>query len=169
LSEHGWIVFDRYVYVYVNSDEAAAKVGQVAASGSWGAVEWAATMNGGTVQAKVDYDALGDEARGKVLALFNRLATVGRIDNREKFRQLGKKAKGKAQGFWEFKSFQDRFIGDFRSGKRFIVGAYTKKKKDNLKEEDVDRAVKALEANDKWDEQQKKKLEEQQKEKGKGT
>lgn len=132
-------------------------MGAVAARGSWGTVEWAATTTGESVPAKGAFDALGDDDRAKVLALFKWLAGQGQIKNRQKFRQLGQQAKGKAQGFFEFKSFQDRFIGDFRPGKRFIIGAYAHKKKDKLDEEDINRAVKALAANDQWEEQQKKK------------
>jgi Gp49-like protein DUF891 len=128
----------------------------VAARGSWGTVEWAATETGDAVPAKAEYDALDDNDRPKVLALFQRLAEYGRISNREKFRQLGQKAGKQATGFWEFKSFQDRFIGDFKPGCRFIIGAYTRKKKDKLDKQDIDRAVKALATNDHFEEQQKK-------------
>ena len=96
---------------------------RIAARGTWGTVEWAITKDGKPAKARAEYETLSDGDRAKVLALLRRLAEHGRIDNREKFRQLGQKAKGKAQGFWEFKSFQDRLIGDFRSGKRFIIGA----------------------------------------------
>jgi hypothetical protein len=52
-----------------------------------------------------------------VLALFQILGETGKILNREKFKGLGEQG----LGLFEFKSFQIRFIGDFRPGKRFVV------------------------------------------------
>jgi hypothetical protein len=81
--------------------------------------------------------------------LFQRLADFGKISNQEKFKGLGKKG----AGLFEFKSFQDRFIGDFRSGKRFLVAVYSKKKKNQLDPAAVKRAVAILAANDEWEKQ----------------
>lgn len=122
---------------------------RVAARGAWGTVEWAVTVSGDVVAARAEFLALSEENQAKVNAIFKLLAETGRVINHDKFRRLGEKSKGKdAQKLFEFKSFQDRFIGDFRPGRRFIIGAYANKKKDKLAPEDVERAVKALRIND---------------------
>src|SRR5207249_2454299 len=87
--------------------------------------------------------------KAKILALFNKLSEIGFIPNREKFRKLGQKSAGKGSELWEFKSFQDRFLGDYRPGGRFLVAAYTKKKKDRLDRDVVERALRILAENDK--------------------
>jgi len=120
-------------------------------------VEWAATETGDAVPSKAEYDALPENEKAKVLAIFKLLAGSGRISNREKFRQLGEKAGKQAAGLWEFKNFQHRFIGDFRPGCRFIIGAYARKKKDNLDKQDIDRALNALAVHDCFEENQKQK------------
>jgi hypothetical protein len=55
-----------------------------------------------------------------------------------------------AQGFglFEFKSFQVRFLGDFRPGKRFLLAHGVQKKKDELDLADVQTAVRILKEND---------------------
>ncbi len=62
---------------------------------------------------------------------------------------LGEKAGPKARGLWECKSFQIRFIGDFRPGGRFIIAhGLDNKKKDNLPKPDIEKAVRILEEHD---------------------
>jgi hypothetical protein len=109
-------------------------------------VEWAVRANG-SLAAKTDFDNLVEEDRAKVFSLFRRLADSGAISNREKFKNLG------SQGahLWEFKAFQDRFIGDFRPGKRFLVAAYTRKKRDKLDPAVITRAAAVLAANDRYE------------------
>lgn len=120
----------------------------IAAKGSWGTVEWAVGSRG-NLPARDVYRSLPDTDKAKVEALFHRLAEFGPIGNREKFRQLGKKAGPKARGLWEFKSFQIRFIGDFRPGGRFIVShGLDNKKKDDLPRSDIEKAVRILEEHD---------------------
>jgi hypothetical protein len=94
------------------------------------------------------YLSLLEKKRAKVNALFGRFAEQGVIHNREKFRRLGHKAAGKGAQLWEFKSFQDRFLGDFRPGKRFLIAHALCKKGDNLSQSDIERAVRILEEND---------------------
>ena len=120
----------------------------IAAEGSWGTVEWAVDSRGDLPARKV-YLSLHDKHKVKIDALFRRLADFGPLSNREKFRQLGEKAGTKARGLWEFKSFQIRFIGDFKPGGRFIVAhGLDNKKKDNLPTPDIEKAVRILEEHD---------------------
>ncbi len=99
--------------------------------------------------AKADFDNLNEADAAKVLALFQRLAESGKIFNRDKFKSLGRKG----SSLWEFKSFQDRFLGNFRPGQRFLIAAYEKKQKDRLDPEVVKRAVNVLAANDRYESQ----------------
>lgn len=94
------------------------------------------------------YLDLDDKDKAKIQALFQRLAEHGEIPNREKFKQLGEKAGPKGRGLWEFKSFQIRFIGDFRRGNRFIVAHGLRKKRDDLPRADIDKAVRILAEHD---------------------
>lgn len=121
---------------------------RIAAAGSWGTVEWAIDLRD-DLPARNIYILLHDNDKAKINALFRRLADFGKISHREKFRQLGEKAGDKARGLWEFKSFQIRFIGDFRPGKRFIVAhGLDNKKKDDLPRADIEKAVRILEEHD---------------------
>lgn len=90
------------------------------------------------------YLALDATYRAKALALFQMLAETGRIPNREKFKGLGEQG----FGMFEFKSFQIRFIGDFRPGKRFLVAFGVQKKKDELNRADIETAARILKEND---------------------
>lgn len=101
----------------------------------------------GELPAKLDFENLSPADRAKAFSLFRRLADSGKISNREKFKSLGTKG----AHLWEFKNFQDRFIGDFRPGKRFLVAAYSRKKKDQLDPATVARAIKMLAANDRYE------------------
>lgn len=111
-------------------------------------MEWAVDSRGDLPARKV-YLSLHDKHKVKIDALFRRLADFGPLSNREKFRQLGEKAGTKARGLWEFKSFQIRFIGDFKPGGRFIVAhGLDNKKRDNLPKPDIEKAVRILEEHD---------------------
>jgi Phage derived protein Gp49-like (DUF891) len=83
---------------------------------------------------------LGQQDRQRIIALFKRLADDGDIASREHFKCLGKKGKG----LWEFKRFQIRFLGDYRSGGRFLVAHGVCKKKDELDDSDIEKAVRIL-------------------------
>ena len=116
----------------------------MAARGSWGTVEWATAANG--QEPGLAFFATLDVAdQGKVIALFQRLAETGRISNIEKFKNLGEKG----LGLFEFKSFQIRFIGDFRPGKRFMVALGLRKKKDDLDRSDIGVAARIMAEHDK--------------------
>jgi hypothetical protein len=65
-------------------------VERVAARGAWGTVEWAVGKEG-SLPARADYERLDTDRKAKVAALFQRLAEVGRINNREQFRKLGER------------------------------------------------------------------------------
>jgi len=109
-------------------------------------VEWA-TDGRGNLPAREYYRSLDEEDRAKMNALFGRLAAFGQISNREKFKNL----KPTAPDLWEFKSFQLRFIGDFRRGGRFLVAHAVRKKKDNLDRPDIEIARRVLRANDDYE------------------
>ena len=88
--------------------------------GEWGQVEWATDGNGNRTALSY-YPKLADRDKAKINALLKLLADLGFIDNREKFKKLGSKAKGEGSELWEFKSFQLRFLGDYRQNGRFII------------------------------------------------
>jgi hypothetical protein len=120
---------------------------RIAASGTWGTVQWACD-SAGRFPAREFYESLSQQDQVKVQALFSLFAGRGRISNEEKFKQLGPKAGKAARGLWEFKSFQIRFIGDFRSGYRFLVAHGLRKKSDDLSRSDIERAVRVLSEHD---------------------
>lgn len=91
--------------------------------------------------------------RAKVLRLFHLLAEKGLITNREKFKKLGQKSKGKGADLWEFKSFQFRFLGDFRPNQRFIIAHGLQKKSDHLSSTEIQKAVDILQENDQREKQ----------------
>jgi hypothetical protein len=98
--------------------------------------------------AREDYGSLTPERQAKVLALFKRLAEAGSIVNRQQFHKLGPKGGKSGSELREFKRFQDRFLGDFRPGGRFLISAYEHKKSDRLDSAVVARAVRILAEND---------------------
>lgn len=120
------------------------------AAGTWGSVEWAVDGTG-ALPACNDYEQLPDDRKAKVLALFERLAANGLINNREKFHKLGPKAGRQGSELREFKSNQDRFLGDYRPGFRFLVASYERKKTDRLSPSVIDRAVRVLTENDRYE------------------
>ena len=86
-------------------------------------------------------------------ALFNRFAQTGFIANHDQFHKLGNKAGPRGANLGEFKRFQDRFLGDFRPGRRFLIAAYEQKKKDRLDPDVIERAVRVLAENDEYEAQ----------------
>lgn len=126
---------------------------RTAAAGTWGRVEWGVDARG-RLPARDAFCALDEGKRSKILPLFRLLAETGKIQNREKFRLLGERAKGEAKRYWEFKSYQDRFLGNFKPGGRFVITAYTLKKTDKLSPEDIDRTVRVMHENDTWEHQE---------------
>lgn len=122
-------------------------VEELAAEGQWGTVRWATDANG-DMPASEFFASQSETDRAKLQALFQRLADFGRIDNEEKFKNLGAKAGKAGRGLFEFKSFQLRFFGDFRPGKQFVVAHGTRKKKDDLSRSDIDTSVRVLAEHD---------------------
>ena len=120
---------------------------QIAVKGEWGRVEWASDKNA-NMPARDYYLALPGKDQAKILPLFQLLANKGFIQNREKFKKLGKRAKGEGSELWEFKSFQHRFLGDFRPNGRFIIAYALQKKSDDLPKPDIEKAVRILKEND---------------------
>lgn len=115
-------------------------------------MEWAVDKEG-SLPARPDYERLDTDRKAKMAALFQRLAEVGRINNREQFRNLGERSGKRGSELWEFKRFQDRFLGDFRPGRRFLIAAYEQKKKDRLDPAVIERAVRVLAENDRYEAQ----------------
>lgn len=107
---------------------------RVAAQRRWGTVEWAIDSNG-KMPAREYFLTLSLPNQAKMNALFGRFAEEGKIVNREKFRKLGSKGGDKYAHLFEFKSFQIRFLGDYR-GRRFVVAHGVQKKKDSHTEAD---------------------------------
>lgn len=121
----------------------AEPVERIAAEGTWGTVEWALDSRK-RMPAREFFLGLEPADQRKVAALFQWLATEGRVPNREKFKGLGTKA----SGLWEFKSHQIRFLGDFRPGARFVVALGLRKKQDALRPADVEVAARIMVEND---------------------
>lgn len=144
------LALDRAVYTGVNSP-VSREEDLVAARGHALTVIWA-TDQRGRAPAKEFYDGLATEDQAKVLALFRRLAEVGRIRSRENFKRLGKKAKKKGSELWEIKKFQVRLLGDFRPGKVFVVAHGVLKKRDDHSSVDIDKAVRVLDDHDRQQE-----------------
>ena len=124
---------------------------RTAAEGTWGKVEWA-TDGTGKMPARSYYLALSDNDTAKIVKIFQRFANQGFITNKEQFKKLGSKAKGEGSELWEFKSFQHRFLGDFRPNGRFIIAHALRKKSDNLPTSDIAKAVRILREHDQREE-----------------
>jgi hypothetical protein len=86
----------------------------------------------------------------KMISLFKRLADHGTIVNRKQFKSLGERG----GGLWEFKDFQQRFLGDFRPGGRFVVAHGLQKQQDDLDPNDIARAKRILGEHDEREEKE---------------
>lgn len=109
-------------------------------------VVWAIGAKGQS-PAREYFQALSDPERAKMMALFTRLADTRRIANQEKFKCLGQRG----GNLWEFKSYQLRFLGDFRAGAFFVISHGLRKKGDDLRKADVETALRILEEDDQWE------------------
>ena len=116
------------------------QLGEPAATGRWGAVDWAVDASG-KAPALDFFRGLSDRDAAKVEALFRRLADSGRMTNEEKFKKLESR---QGLAIWEIKSFQLRFLGGFVPGKRFLVAHAVRKKSDKHRPSDVKKAVRIL-------------------------
>ncbi|MFL6196294.1 MAG: type II toxin-antitoxin system RelE/ParE family toxin [Thermoanaerobaculia bacterium] len=115
----------------------------IAVTGDRLTVEWAVDSRGRTPA--LDYfQTLEKAERLRIIVLFKRLADHGEISSREHFKNLGKEG----ERLWEFKRHQLRFLGDFRSGNRFLVAHGLRKKRDDLGPADIARAKRILEEHD---------------------
>lgn len=115
----------------------------VVTKGVWGAIEWARSSTG-DFPAKLYFDGLSESDRAKVLGLFKLFSEKGLIRNPEKFAKV-------RSGLFEFKCFQQRFLGDYRPGKRFIVAHALQKKKDRLNTSDINKALRIIAEHVKWE------------------
>ncbi|MCL4822089.1 MAG: hypothetical protein KJ067_23420 [Vicinamibacteria bacterium] len=123
----------------------------IAASGTWGQVRWAIDSSGRRpakdfLRSKEQDGPTSDEA-AKAWALIGHLADFGHrlAFQADKFKKLGDKAKGDGKDLLELKpSKQIRFLGEFREGREFVIAVGLRKKKDDLRPEDIKRAVRVL-------------------------
>ena len=113
---------------------------QLAASGKWGDVVWAADA-AGKMPGREYFQELSDEDAAKIQALFERFAEHGRINNRQQFKKLENR---QSLAILEFKRGQHRFLGTFGPGTSFLIAHGLKKKQDKHKPADLDRAVRIL-------------------------
>ena len=125
-----------------------ADKGNIAAEGAKGVVVWAIDARG-RMPAREYFDGLAEGEKAKVLAVFQLLADQWKITNPEKFGRLGSRAKGDGRKLFKFKSFQQRFLGDYRPGFTFVVAHGTLKKKDDMDPTDIATAVRVLAEHDK--------------------
>ena len=109
----------------------------VAASGRFFTVRWAENKNGKRVAYDYFNKKLNDRQKARMLVLFKRLATQGRIENRQHFKPF-------KDGLFEFKDFQIRIIGAFTRDREFLLAAGVTKKKDKLDQKDLDKAQRVL-------------------------
>ena len=121
---------------------------QIAASGTWGIVVWAGVSPGSISQARKFFLELDERDRAKSFKLFQWLAEFGTIRNPEKFKPLGEHYGPAGRDLFEFKSFQIRFLGDFRPQCRFIIALGMRKKKDRHDKSDLEAARTILTAYD---------------------
>lgn len=111
-----------------------------ATKGPWGRVIWA-TDAAGKMPARDFFLSQSQSDKAKLMALFKRIADMGQIRNREKFKRV-------AADLWEFKSHQLRFLGDFRPGGIFVIAHGLRKKQDQLRTEDIEKARRILAEHD---------------------
>jgi len=84
----------------------------VIASGTKLTLRWAQD-SGGRYPARDFYVGLSSADQKKVMALFRRFAETAWITNREHFKKLGHRARGRGRELYEFKRFKIRFLGVF--------------------------------------------------------
>jgi hypothetical protein len=104
----------------------------VAVRGAWGTVEFVADDDGESELWKI-FGTLPEAERAALHAAMQLLAETGRIRSSDKF----KKVSGE---IWEFRRFQQRFLGFYLPGGRFVVASHEVKKKDRLSKETIARA-----------------------------
>ena len=79
--------------------------------------------------------------------LFDRLAELGRINNKEQFKKLGDQQE---HAIWEFKRGQVRFLGGFAPHGQFLIAHGLRKKRDKHRVEDLERAARILTEHSNW-------------------
>lgn len=83
------------------------------------------------------FDALPMREQAKLLRLFALLGDLGRMENPEKFGNLGK-------GLWEFKSFQIRMPCRLLPGGVVLVAHGFRRKRDRAPKKEIERARRIL-------------------------
>lgn len=106
-----------------------------ALAGDWGSVKYAKLPNG-SMPSKVFISDLTKSDQRKLTVLLKRLATTGKINNRDRFR----KERGKIFGL---KSYQLR-VACFQKGRAWYLTHGFIKKEDKWRDEELDRAEEIL-------------------------
>jgi len=110
----------------------------LAVEGSWGRVEFSAEDDGKS-ELYETFLALPHADQVPLHVSMKKLADAGRISNKQKFKKV------ENSDVFEFKEYQQRFVGFFRPGRRFIIAAHEQKKKDRLSPATIKRAESVLE------------------------
>jgi Phage derived protein Gp49-like (DUF891) len=105
----------------------------IAYRGSRFTVEFASRADG-SVPGLAFYNQLEGRWKARLLVLFKLIGDTGRVSSKEQFRKF-------ADGFFEFKAFQNRMPCYFRSDKRIVVThGFIKKKEGAAPVQEVERA-----------------------------
>lgn len=104
--------------------------------GNMRTIEYALCANG-SIPAKEFIEGLDESGQRRLDTLFRRMADMGRIFNRELFKQV----EGK---IYEFKRFQTR-VGCFQIGTRWVLTHGFTKKGDRWKKSEIERAERIME------------------------
>ncbi|MFZ4618754.1 MAG: type II toxin-antitoxin system RelE/ParE family toxin [Rectinemataceae bacterium] len=107
-------------------------------AGSFFSIEWGDGPSK-ECQAREYYYALDEAGRAKALALFKRMADVGKIYDTTKFTQETKK-------LYAFKPHPHRFFSFFIKGKRIIIVSAYQKQSQKAPAREVERAVALMKA-----------------------
>ncbi len=99
---------------------------------TWGEVRYA-VRSSGKMPAKKYLESLVKEDRFRLEALFERMATFGKVKNKEKFRKL-------EDEIWEFKSGQHRLLC-FQVSNRWILTHGFLKKSGKTPRKEIERAI----------------------------
>lgn len=107
-------------------------------AGAFYSIEWGCGASG-NCQAREYYNALSEAERAKALALFKRMADVGKIYDPAKFTQETKK-------LYVFKPQPHRFFSFFIKGKRIIIVSAYQKQGQKAPSREIERAEALMKA-----------------------
>jgi len=95
-------------------------------------IEYARQANG-DVPGLEFFNSMDPRWQARIFSLFRRLGDAGRIENREMFRK-------ETGEFFAFKAFQARLLCYFRADRRVVVTHGFRKKTDNIRKQEFERA-----------------------------